>query len=175
MNEELVQIVDDNGQTIGSMEKLAAHEHGGTLHRAVSVLLFNSRGELLIQRRAATKYHFGGLWANSCCSHPAPGEEPLAAGRRTCERELGISPELREVGAFTYGAHDDRSQLTEREYDHVLTADWDGELHPNSTEVQEIRWVALDALRSEMQREPERFAPWLSHILDGFATVSRPS
>lgn len=172
MVDELLQVVNDRGETIGSIGKLAAHQKGGTWHRAISVFLFNPIGELLIQQRSSEKYHFAGKLANSCCSHPWPGESPLSAARRTTERELRVGPDLRELGVFRYSATDPISGLTEKELDHVFVGRWDGPVPFAEEEVSEIRWVSLDQLKTEMKLHPEEFAPWLGLIVEGFEALS---
>ena len=162
----LLQLVDESGVTVGHLDKLAAHENGGALHRAISVLLVNSKQEVLIQRRARGKYHFAGLWANSCCSHPLGEESALDAAARTLERELGIQTGLKEVGVVIYEATDSSSGLTEREYDHVFLGNWDSEVHPNPTELDEVRWISINDLTDEIDQNPSDFAPWLTEILN---------
>ncbi|MEI7575385.1 MAG: isopentenyl-diphosphate Delta-isomerase [Armatimonadota bacterium] len=173
MVDELLQVVNDRGETIGSIGKLAAHQNGGTWHRAISVFLFNAAGQLLIQQRALSKYHFAGKWANSCCSHPWPGESTMSASVRTAERELGIEVELKKLGEFRYSASDPVSGLTEKELDSVFVGRWDAEVPFSEEEVSAIRWVSLADLRSELATRPEDFAPWLGLILDGFEELSR--
>jgi len=162
---ELLQIVDSEGVTVGEMEKLAAHRDGGTLHRAISVFLLDDTGRLLIQRRAAAKYHFAGLWANTCCSHPLRDETPAEAARRAVQFELGIEPAIEEVGVIIYSAHDAVSGLTEREYDHIFVGVWNDTLAPNPAEVKGVHWVSSFELRQELEAHPERFAPWLPVIV----------
>lgn len=155
-----VELVNGVGETVGCMSKLEAHQHGGQLHRAVSVVLF--KGErLLLQRRALSKYHFAGYWANTCCSHPFPGESPLAAAKRTLETEMGIEADLGEVGAFCYRERDPKSGLVEYEYDHVFLGEIDDEPEPNPREISEIRWLAASEYASL-----DNVAPWLPLILD---------
>ena len=168
MVDELLQVVNERGETIGSIGKLAAHQNGGTWHRAVSVFLFNPIGELLIQQRSTAKYHFAGKWANSCCSHPWPGEAAISAASRTTERELGIVLELRELGVFRYSVSDPASGLVEKEHDHVFVGHWDAGVPFSEGEVTAVRWISLELLREEITASPEEFAPWLGHILDGF-------
>jgi len=163
---DLIEVVDGLGNTIGEIEKRAAHEGLGVWHRAISVLLFNTEGEVLVQQRANTKYHFPGLWANSCCSHPSPRETPVAAAKRTLLRELGITAELEEVAVMRYEATDPVSGLTEREHDHIFTGTTPKLIVPNPQEVQAIRWVSIGDLRAEIAKQPERFAPWLPLVLD---------
>ena len=112
---EEVVLVDEHARETGSTGKLAAHEAGGRLHRAFSVFVFDSGGRLLLQRRAEGKYHFGGLWTNTCCGHPRPGEPVEDAAARRLREEMGISPALTRITGFVYEAFDPESGLTERE------------------------------------------------------------
>ena len=118
MSEEKVILVDKNDNQVGLMPKLEAHEKG-LLHRAFSIFIFNSRYELLLQKRASSKYHSGGLWTNTCCSHPREGEDTLDAANRRLDEEMGIKTSLRKVYDFIYKAELD-NQLTEHEFDHVF-------------------------------------------------------
>ena len=115
-----VILVDENDNPLGVCEKLAAHLEGGRIHRAFSDFIFDTQNRLLLQRRALSKYHFGGLWTNTCCSHPRPGESTLAAAQRRLVEELGFVVPLRELGHFIYRAHDPATGLTEHELDHVF-------------------------------------------------------
>ena len=153
-----VILVDMNDNPLGTMEKIRAHELG-RLHRAFSVFLFDG-DKLLIQRRALTKYHCGGLWANTCCSHPREGEEILTAAKRRLREELGIDGvTLREAGEFVY-YYPFANGLTEFEYDHVITGNYSGDCAINHEEVDSVRRAALDELYEEIVREPEKFAAW---------------
>ncbi len=153
-------LVDENDTQIGTAEKLAAHQNGGQLHRAFSVFIYNDSGQLLLQRRAAGKYHFGGLWTNSCCGHPLQGEDvALAAGRRLHE-ELGIHVPLRAAGTFIYRAEDCSSGLVEHEFDHMFIGHWNGPLWIDEEEVAETRWLDPEAVGQWLDREPEKFTPW---------------
>jgi isopentenyl-diphosphate delta-isomerase len=156
-----VILVDADDRAIGSAGKVDAHEPPGLLHRALSAFVFDASGRLLLQRRAAGKYHFAGLWSNSCCTHPQPGEDVVAAGERRVLEELGIRCELEAVGTFSYQALDERSGLVEREVDHVLVATSDEEPQPDPREVAEVRFATLDVLRAELRSSPERYTPWL--------------
>jgi isopentenyl-diphosphate delta-isomerase len=169
MVEEVV-LVDRAGRARGTMAKLDAHRAPGALHRAFSAFLFRPDGHLLLQRRAADKYHFRGRWSNTCCSHPRPGESPTHAGRRRLREELGLSAPLVEAGAFTYVAADPLSALVEREYDHVLVGwlDWAAaaaEPAPDPAEVDDCRWVGVADLRAALVRRPHLFTPWLPQAL----------
>lgn len=156
--EDEVILVDELDNEIGTAPKLRAHQEGA-LHRAFSVFVFNSRGELLLQRRADDKYHSGGLWTNTCCSHPRPGEATDAAAARRLDEEMGLALPLVPVFAFTYrSAFADG--LWEHELDHVYIGRTDADPVPDPAEVSGWRWVALDEVAREMERHPERFTVW---------------
>jgi isopentenyl-diphosphate Delta-isomerase len=161
---EYIILVDQQDRETGIAEKLAAHEKN-QLHRAFSVFIFRGQ-ELLLQQRAQGKYHCPGLWTNTCCSHPHPGEDILAAGKRRLQQELNISAELRDLGWFHYNVHFDNG-LSENEIDHVLIglAGDDVVPRPNPDEVHAVRWVGIEELEREMAAEPQRFTPWLGEAL----------
>ena len=160
MAPEEIILVDEADQTIGYEEKLSAHQNGGKLHRAFSIFLFNTRGQMLLQLRSTEKYHFGGLWTNTCCSHPRRGEETADAARRRLQEELGIDCELREVGTFTYTATDSNSGLTEREFDHVYEGDYEGAPQPQPGEIDEVKWASPEEIQRDLAAHPERYTPW---------------
>lgn len=157
---EYVTLVDEHDRALGSMEKLEAHRQPGRMHRAFSVFVFNRCGELLLQRRAAAKYHFGGLWSNTCCGHPRPDEVVEAAASRRLQEEFGFRTRLHRVSEFRYVAHDSTSGLTEREYDHVLCGSFDGSPRPDPSEIDEWKWSPLRTVHSELKRDPGLFTPW---------------
>lgn len=160
---ELVVLLDEDGTEIGEMEKLAAHQGDGSLHRAFSVFLFDRDGRMLLHRRASSKHHFRDLWTNSCCSHPRPGESVADAGARRVREELGVEVEaaaLREVGSFVYRAEDDGSDLVEHEWDHVLVGHLDGDPDPDPAEVGAWRWMDRTQVDAELADDPSRFTPW---------------
>lgn len=170
MNEQLIW-VDLFDREIGHGEKLDTHVKE-QLHRAFSVFLIHD-GKMLIQRRALSKYHSGGLWANSCCSHPRYGERFETSVQNRLEVELGIPkgscvPE--ELFSFVYYTKFDG--LSEYEFDHVLLADYDGPIIPNPEEIMDLRWVAFDDLKQEMEAYPQRFSSWFMiaapKVLAGF-------
>ena len=163
MSDQVV-LVDEKDAEIGLMEKLEAHEKG-LLHRAISVLVFNSSGELLLQQRALGKYHGGGLWTNTCCSHPLPGEAAADAARRRLRQEMGIDLSPTFSHTFLYRA-DVGNGLWEHELDHVFTGRFDGVPVPDPDEAMDWRWVAMATLRTEILDHPERFTIWLRHILN---------
>ena len=155
-------LVDEHDNPVGYAEKLAAHENGGQLHRAFSVIIFNSAGELLLQQRASGKYHFGGLWTNTCCSHPRRGETTLDAAHKRLQHELGFDTPLAERFSFVYRATDPASGLTEHEFDHVFVGRFDGDPRPNPEEVGDWKWIRPDVLRADMRSQPERYTPWFA-------------
>lgn len=165
-----VVLVNEGGIACGVADKLDAHEAPGMLHLAFSVFLFDDAGRLLIQRRAATKYHFPLIWANSCCSHPQPGEELVGAAESRVAEELGLKVHLTRVGNFTYTATCAASGFVEREFDWVLI----GELHdaprPDSDEVAAVR--LLDPAEFATASSSSEFAPWFGKAL-AIATAER--
>jgi isopentenyl-diphosphate delta-isomerase len=160
-----VVLVDEQDRPIGTAAKIAAHRPPGQRHRAFSVLVHDGAGSFLLQQRALTKHHFAGLWSNTCCSHPRPGEPaPLAAARRLGE-ELGLRAlELHNLGSFHYRAHDPVSGLVEDEIDHVVLATVDGTPCPDPREVAAWRWATAAAIEAEHAARPERFTPWFAAV-----------
>jgi isopentenyl-diphosphate delta-isomerase len=163
MTEELVIVVDENDQVQGEMEKLAAHEQG-VLHRAFSVLIYNTRGEMLLQRRAAGKYHSPLLWSNACCSHPRPGEEMKDAVQRRLREEIGLSCPARFSHWFHYKI-DFENGLTEHEIDHVFVGITDETPSLNPDEVDSFRYVDVAALQTDMQAHPDNYTFWFHLIM----------
>lgn len=155
--DELV-LVDSSDHELGRAEKMIVHVMGW-LHRAFSVFVFDDRGRLLLQRRAQSKYHTPGLWSNTCCSHPRPGERVLQAGRRRLEEEMGFSCDLSPAFGFVYRA-DLPNGLIEHEFDHVLLGRWNGTPSPDPNEVADWRWIAPHALATRILRQRQSFTPW---------------
>lgn len=160
MSEQVV-LVDENDTPVGEMEKLAVHSGAGHLHRAISVFVFGSDGRLLLQRRARSKHHFRGLWANTACSHPRPGESVVEAGERRLSEEMGLPVRLREVGSFVYRAVDPDSGLVEHEFDHVLVGVSDEDPRPDLREAD--AWDRVDPveLAARLAVDEAGFVPWL--------------
>ncbi|SFT16388.1 isopentenyl-diphosphate delta-isomerase [Mucilaginibacter polytrichastri] len=152
-------IVDTNGRMIGTMDKMAAHKTG-MLHRAFSVFIFNSKGQLLLQQRALNKYHSGGLWTNTCCSHPRLGEMTLTAAHRRLQEEMGMDCELTEMFQFSY-RHEFENGLIENEYDHVFMGICDQLPVPEPAEVADFKYVDADQLMFELLERPELYTAWL--------------
>lgn len=161
----LLELVDESGVTIGTAEKLWAHQAPGHLHRAFSVFLFDDEGRLLLQRRALGKYHSPGVWSNTCCGHPYPGEQPfVAAARRTAE-ELGAAPALlREAGTVRYNHPDPASGLVEQEYNHLFVGLVRGPLRPDPEEIAETAFVDPAELARLDADKP--FSAWFRTVLD---------
>lgn len=147
-------------RSTGSCEKVAAHRHPGVLHRAFSVLLFDGESRLLLQQRAASKYHFRSRWSNSCCGHPRPGEDLVAAARRRVREELGLVVDLSRRGWFQYRAVDLDSGLVEHELDHVLVGCTDDPPRPAAEEIDGLCWATHHELVAWLADEPEAFTPW---------------
>ena len=160
---EEVILVDAKDRELGVAPKLDVHRTGA-LHRAVSVFLFDSNRALLLQRRARTKYHSGGLWSNTCCGHPRPGETALDAARRRLREELGIACDLFPAACFQYFAQVGEG-LVENELDHVFFGYFDGAVTPVRDEVEEIRWTPMEDVIRDVARSPADYTPWLSLAL----------
>jgi isopentenyl-diphosphate delta-isomerase len=164
---ENVILVDTNDTPVGQMEKLKAHLKG-ELHRALSVLIFNSEGEILLQQRAFSKYHTPGLWSNTCCSHPRPGEDSLEAATRRLGEEMGFTTPLIKSFDFIYRAHFDNG-LIEHEFDHVFFGTFDGEPVINPEEANDFKWVKLNNLMEDMRSVPENYTVWFRIIMEKMA------
>ena len=162
--EEQVVLVDEEGHETGLMGKTEAHEKG-LLHKAISVIIFNAKGEMLIQQRAFTKYHWAGIWSNTCCSHPRAGESFEAAAQRRLREELGIATPLKKEFHFTYQAKDKASGLTEHEFDWVFTGEFDGPFEFNKDEINAVRWISKEDLMQELKTKPEEYSFWFPIIL----------
>lgn len=163
---ENVILVDEKNKEIGQGEKMEVHRQG-KLHRAFSVFVFNSDGQLLIQKRAKGKYHCGGLWTNTCCSHPRPSEAVEAAAKRRLWEEMGIECGLKEVGHIVYRAAFDNG-LIENEFDHIFVGRCNDEPQPDADEADDYRWAGIEDLMEEIGASPEKFTPWLRIILEKY-------
>lgn len=166
MKEEEVILVTPDDTVIGTMPKMEAHEKA-VLHRAFSVFVLNDKGETLLQQRAAHKYHSPLLWTNTCCSHQRIGESNIAAGRRRLGEEMGFDTELRELFSFIYKAPFDNG-LTEHELDHVLLGDFNGEPKINPEEVASWKWMDLDTIKKDLEKQPEIYTAWFRIIFNRF-------
>ena len=155
---EEVILVDRNDLAVGTEEKIKAHELA-LLHRAFSVFVFNKNGELMLQQRALHKYHSPGLWTNTCCSHPRPGEETLDAAHRRLQEEMGFDCELQWKFSFIYKAPFDNG-LTEHEFDHVFFGTYDHKPIINRDEVEAWKWVKMDSLLADVRKNPGDYTVW---------------
>ncbi len=162
MTEEQVILVNEKDEQIGIMPKLEAHEKA-ILHRAFSVFIVNDKGELLLQQRAASKYHSPMLWTNTCCSHQREGETNIEAGKRRLLEEMGFVTELKEVFSFIYKAPFDNG-LTEHELDHVMVGSYNKNPKINSEEVGDYKWMSLETIKTDMEIQPEIYTVWFKII-----------
>lgn len=161
---EQVILVDPQDREIGAMEKMEAHKKG-VLHRAFSILLFNSKGEMLLQKRAGSKYHSPGLWTNTCCSHPKPGESMRDATARKLMQEMGIASYTAFRFKFMYRAELEAG-LVEHEIDHVFTGTFDGMPVINKQEVEDWKFTPVGELKQDISTNPDRYTFWFRKILD---------
>jgi isopentenyl-diphosphate Delta-isomerase len=160
---DAVILVDSKDVQIGTAEKLDAHRRG-LKHRAISVLVRNADGALLLQRRSAGKYHSSGLWANACCSHPLPGENEAAAARRRLDQEMGVDCALTPLFVTQYRSKVSDG-LIEDEVVHVFGGKYDGPVKPNAAEVSEWKWITFADLERDLRIRPEHYAVWFRHYL----------
>lgn len=158
----MVILVDETDEVIGYMKKMEAHKRG-LLHRAFSILVFDHENRLLMHQRAVSKYHSGGLWTNTCCSHQHQDEDTLTAAHRRLLEEMGFDCDLEERFSFLYKAEME-SGLTEHEYDHVVVGRYDGTVEINPHEVEAYEWLSWEELGQLLETEPERFTAWFKHI-----------
>jgi isopentenyl-diphosphate Delta-isomerase len=166
MVEEQVILVNENDEQIGLMPKLEAHKKA-LLHRAFSVFVFNDKNELMLQQRAAHKYHSPKLWTNTCCSHQRDGETNIEAGKRRLQEEMGFVTTLEESISFIYKAPFDNG-LTEHEYDHILIGKFNNEPNINTDEVLNWKWKSLEAIKEDMILHPKLYTEWFKIIFDKF-------
>ena len=161
---EFVVLVNENDEDIGLMEKMEAHEKG-VLHRAFSIFLFNSDGEMLLQQRAHSKYHSPGLWTNTCCSHPRHNESLAQATNRRLLEEMGMKCEMEEQFHFIYKA-DVGQGLTEHELDHVFVGITNDTPSINPTEVESWKYASMESVRDDMNQHPENYTVWFRIAFD---------
>ncbi len=163
--EEKVILVDEHDNQIGTEEKMSAHR-AGKLHRAFSIFVFDDKKRMLLQRRALSKYHSGGLWTNTCCSHPREHEQVMDAAHRRLKEEMGFDTKLKEVFSFTYFAELDKG-LKEHEFDHVLVGKYTGkDIRPDPNEVDSFRWATLEEVAEDMKERPNQYTAWFVISID---------
>lgn len=166
MKEEQVILVNEQDVPLGTMPKLEVHEKG-LLHRAFSVFVFNDSNELMLQQRAAHKYHSPNLWTNTCCSHQRLGETNVAAGKRRLKEEMGFVTSLKDTVSFIYKAPFDNG-LTEHEYDHVLVGYHNDAPKINPEEVSDWKWMSLENVKTDIQHNPDVYTEWFKIIFEKF-------
>ncbi|MEI6021336.1 MAG: isopentenyl-diphosphate Delta-isomerase [Bacteroidota bacterium] len=164
--QEQVILVNERDEQIGLMDKMEAHEKG-LLHRAFSVFVFNSKGELLLQQRALHKYHSAGLWTNTCCSHQRAGESNQQAAHRRLKEEMGFETELDLLNSFIYKAKFD-NDLTEHEFDYIFTGRYENNPRINADEVAAFKWMDLESLKADILMHPENYTVWFKIALARF-------
>jgi len=166
MKEEQVILVNEKDEQIGLMPKMEAHEKA-VLHRAFSVFVFNDKNELMLQQRAADKYHSPLLWTNSCCSHQRNGESNLEAGKRRLQEEMGFVCELKEVTSFIYKAPFDNG-LTEHELDHIMIGHYNNNPIINREEVESFKWMTIEEVKNNIVLRPKIYTEWFKIIFENF-------
>jgi isopentenyl-diphosphate delta-isomerase len=158
MEMQQVILVNEKDEPVGIADKMQAHRDG-LLHRAFSIFIFNSKGEMLLQQRALTKYHSGGLWTNACCSHPKPGEETSASANARLKEEMGFETSLEKIFDFTYKASFDNG-LTEYEFDHVFAGEYDGTIQCNREEVMDYCFKDIQEIQQSLSTHPGKYTTW---------------
>lgn len=170
-----VVLVNKFDEPVGFMEKMEAHR-SPHLHRAFSVFLFNPKKEILLQRRALSKYHSGGLWTNTCCSHPYPNEPVADAARRRLQEELGIDAQLHKAFDFVYEASFDNG-LYEHEFDHVFIGEYNGPVNPDPAEVADYCFKSIKSIKGDLDITPNAYTPWFKialPYLEAFLKKNKP-
>lgn len=166
MKEEQVILVNEKDEQIGLMPKMEAHEKA-VLHRAFSVFVFNNKNELMLQQRAAHKYHSPLLWTNTCCSHQRNGETNIEAGKRRLQEEMGFVCEIEEVTSFIYKAPFDNG-LTEHELDHILIGYYNENPVINIDEVECFKWMLLKDVKKDIEENPTIYTEWFKIIFKNY-------
>lgn len=161
---EEVILVDKKGNQTGIAEKIAAHEQG-LLHRAFSIVIYNDHKEIMLQLRAKSKYHSGGLWTNTCCSHPRPNEGTSDAAHRRLQEEMGFSTNITEIGTLIYKVPFPNG-MTEHEFLHLFVGKYNDEPQPVPEEADDWKWMSIDDLRKDMKNNPANYTYWFKRQAD---------
>ena len=172
MIEDIIVLVNENDENIGSIGKLEAHQKG-LLHRAFSIIVWNNQNQILIHQRAFGKYHSEGLWTNTCCSHPKMGETVIEAAHRRLKEEMGFDCQLEQKFHFIYKVKLE-NQLIENELDHVLIGKFNDNPSPNPDEVNDYRWISLPELKKEIDEKPTTFTFWFKEIIQNYEDQIKP-
>ena len=167
MQEEKVVLVDDSNNQVGLMPKMEAHLKG-VLHRAFSVIIFNNNGEVMLQKRASTKYHTPSLWSNTCCSHQRENEDNISAGKRRLKEEMSFITQLYDFESFIYKVSFSNG-LIEHEFDHILVGIYNGLPNINLDEVDEWKWISIDELVNDMKDNSEKYTAWFKIIINKYS------
>ena len=167
MQQENVVLVDINNNKLGLMPKMEAHIKG-ILHRAFSVIIFNNNGDIILQKRARTKYHTPGLWSNTCCSHQRDNEDNITAGKRRLYEEMGFTTQLQNFDSFIYKVSFSNG-LIEHEFDHILTGIYNGIPNLNKKEVDQWKWVSIDYLYHDINNNPDNYTAWFKIIINKYS------
>ncbi len=170
-NKEYVILVDGNDKFIGTEEKIKAHKKG-KMHRAFSIFIFNSKGELLIQKRAGTKYHSGGLWSNTTCSHPKPEQSLTKSAHRRLKKEMGFDCPLEKAFKFHYQIVLD-NDLIENEIDTVFIGKYDGDVKLNENEASDYKWISIERLNEEFIFNNNKYTAWLKIALKKYLEMKK--
>lgn len=156
---EEVILVDSEDNELGLKEKSETHRNPVPLHRAFSVFIMNEKDHLLITKRSQHKKTWPGFWSNTCCSHPRANEPAELGAQRRVEEELGFTCDLDFLFKFEYSAQFDK-EWGENELDHVFVGYYSGVLKVNEEEIDEIKWIDLDELRFDMEKNHGKYTPW---------------
>ena len=163
--DEYINLVNSQGQRVGSIEKLQAHIEG-KLHEAFSIFVFNQQGQLLLQKRALHKYHSAGLWTNTCCSHASVGETLNQAIHRRLVQEMGFDCPLKEIATFSYKTTNLANNLIENEFDHIFIGTVNHiKVVPNPNEVCQYQWQTLDFIKKDIIKNPDIYTSWFKIII----------
>jgi len=165
-NQNDIILVDENDTPIGESNKDKVHKNG-LFHRAFSVFVLNNKNKLLLQKRALSKYHSPGLWTNTCCSHPKPGETTPDAAHRRLQEEMGFDCDLEDIFSFTYRAEFENN-LIENEFDHVFIGYYDGKINPDVAEVDDYKWIGSEILKKDIENNPDIYTAWLKICFEKF-------
>ncbi len=149
--------VNKDDEKIGEIEKMKAHQEG-VLHRAFSIFILNDKGEMLLQKRAGGKYHGGGLWSNTCCSHPTRQEGLKKQAEKRLKEEVGFTTKIKKIGEIKYNLK--VGNLIEHEYDHLFMGNYNGKVNPDPKEVSDYKWVSLEKLEKDLKENPDIYTPW---------------
>jgi len=166
-SKDYVLLCNQKGEVFDRYDKILAHKEG-LLHLAISIFIFNKKGELLLQKRSSDKYHSGGKWTNTCCTHPVLGEKIIETAYRRLNEEMGVETKLHSVFRFVYKAEVENGMI-EHEHDVVFVGDYDGEVNPNPDEAEEYKWISLKRLTQDLKKNPSHYTSWFKIIIGKYS------